>query len=397
MSFLTPVNLLLVDGNPKSLLALEALLQSPDRNLLRARSCPEALPLLLDREFAAILLDLRTPETDGLETVLRIRAHEPQRNTPILLVVDSDEDLRHVLGGEGVGSLDCIFAPVEPAILRAKIGLWVELFRKAGELDRRARELDRCKQDLEAFTYAVSHDLGAPLHLVEGFAALLHSDCSALLDENGKRHLRAIVAAVEGMDGLLRDLLAYSRIGTRDLVPRSVPLAFVLDEVLAVLEGEIRRARGAVEVRPPLPVVMGDAGMLREVVSNLVTNGLKFVPQGVEPRLRVWSEEAGAFVRLWVSDNGIGIEAQHYERVFRVFERLHTAGRYPGRGIGLSMVRKATERMGGRVGVISQPGEGSRFWIDLLPARAEREGKAAPTARLGTPVDPAASPAEPRA
>jgi signal transduction histidine kinase len=118
-------------------------------------------------------------------------------------------------------------------------------------------------------------------------------------------------------------------------------------------------------VEAPLPEVTGHAGTLETILANLVSNALKFVQDSVPPRVRIRAEEGAERVRLWVEDNGIGIEPQYQDRIFRVFERLHGTERYPGTGIGLAIVRKGAERMGGTVGLESQAGQGSRFWVDL--------------------------------
>jgi signal transduction histidine kinase len=136
------------------------------------------------------------------------------------------------------------------------------------------------------------------------------------------------------------------------------------------LDAEVRSRQARVVIEPPLPPVVGHEATLAQVIANLLANGMKFVPPERSPTIRVRAERRDGFVRCWIEDNGIGIAPEHHERVFRIFERLHRTEDYPGTGIGLAIVRKGVERMGGRVGLDSTVGAGSRFWVELPGAEA---------------------------
>jgi len=170
------------------------------------------------------------------------------------------------------------------------------------------------------------------------------------------------------MDTLVQDLLAYSRLGRDELTLGPVDLGEAVVEAQALLEAELRERRARVVMEGPAPPLVGHRATLVQVIANLLGNAAKFVAVGTEPLVRVWTEPRNGRVRLWVEDNGIGIEPAHLDRVFGVFERLHGSDAYPGTGIGLAIVRRGVERMGGRVGVESVPGQGSRFWIELPAA-----------------------------
>lgn len=230
------------------------------------------------------------------------------------------------------------------------------------ELERRVRERTA---DLESFIHSVTHDLRAPLRAMEGFAQALLEDCGERLDDTGREYARRIASSAGTVDALIRELLDYSRLSRADARPEELPLGALLRGAVAKREAEIPRRGSTVEIADPLPAVRAPGALLLRVVSNLPDNALKFVPPDREPRVRVWAEERRGRVRPWVEDNGIGIDPEHRERIFRVFERLQRAEEYPGIGIGLAIVERAVVRMGASVGVESEPGRGSRFWVEL--------------------------------
>ncbi len=232
-------------------------------------------------------------------------------------------------------------------------------------VDERTAQLTAANEELEAFAYTVAHDLRAPLRSINGFANAVLEDYGDTLDDDGRSMLRRIEHNAGRMDELIRDLLAYSHISRSALEVRRVPLGEVLARALADLQLEIEARHAQVTVTEPLPLVLAHETTLRQVLMNLLGNALKFVVPGVQPQVRVWSETRDDHTRVWVEDNGIGVEARHAQRIFRVFERLHTVEQYPGTGVGLAIVQKGLERMNGRVGLAAGAGGGSRFWFEL--------------------------------
>ncbi|UCD19628.1 MAG: PAS domain S-box protein [candidate division WOR-3 bacterium] len=230
---------------------------------------------------------------------------------------------------------------------------------------QRTDQLEAANKELESFAYSVSHDLRAPLRAMEGFANALLEDYRDSLDATGKDYAMRVVAAAQHMDTLIQDLLAYSRLSRSALKPGAVSLDSVLGDVIHQFSTDIQKADAQIRVERPLPDVMGDHATLVQVFSNLLSNAIKFVEPGVKPRIRIWAEEMNSRVRLWVEDTGIGIAPQYHDRIFRIFERLQGVENYPGTGIGLAIVKKGLERMGGRSGVDSAPGRGSKFWVEL--------------------------------
>lgn len=254
--------------------------------------------------------------------------------------------------------------------------LYEQVQSYAAELEQRVEErtaeLQRINEELEAFTYSVSHDLRSPLRAMQGLAQVLLEDHATKLDPLGREYAERIVSAAQRMDALIRDLLSYSRLGRIDLHLEPVELNMVVEKVLAQLEKEINESRAVVSIDRPLPAVTGHSTTLIQVVANLVENAIKFVAKGTKPKVRIYAEKKEEWVRLWVEDNGIGIAPEDRQRIFRVFERLHSIETYSGTGIGLAIVCKGMERMGGRVGVESAPGKGSRFWIELPEVRSKQ-------------------------
>jgi signal transduction histidine kinase len=234
------------------------------------------------------------------------------------------------------------------------------------KLQRMTERLEESNQELEAFAYSVSHDLRAPLRAMQGFSEALLEDYAEVLDDNGKDYARRIVNAAQRMDDLIGDLLEYSRISRKEVHLQIINLEALIKGVIDSMGAFIKDSMGTIDVSGPLPDVMGSKSILEQVVSNLISNALKFSRPGVSPHLRIWAESSDEFVTLNFQDNGIGIPEEHHDRIFKVFERLHGIEEYPGTGIGLAIVKKGVERLRGSAGVESVPGRGSRFWINLI-------------------------------
>ncbi|HKP96932.1 MAG TPA: chemotaxis protein CheB [Fibrobacteria bacterium] len=249
--------------------------------------------------------------------------------------------------------------------IRDLTGTNSRLEEEVGERQQAEENLLASVAELESFSYSVSHDLRAPLRAMQGVAEALQEDYRDRLDEIGRDYTQRIVAAAHRMDTLILDLLNYSRLGKAESDPQMLSLDQVAASVLAQLEKEIRDGGAAVDVRSPLGEVRSNRTLVEKALLNLVSNGIKFNVPGSSPRVTIRPEKRDGALRLWVEDNGIGIDPEHHDRIFRLFERLNGMERYPGTGIGLAIVRKSIESLGGRVGVESQPGKGSRFWFEL--------------------------------
>ncbi len=233
------------------------------------------------------------------------------------------------------------------------------------QVESRTTELTQVNRELDAFAYTISHDLRAPLRSMHGYADALVEDYGASLPEEGRGFTQRIVAAADRMENLIQDILTYSRLARGEVNLRPVALEQIVNQVLAHSEQTVSEASARIEVEHPLPSVKAHPPTLVQAIENLLSNAIKFVSPGNKPSIRIRAERQANCVRLWFEDNGIGIDPAHQERVFQPFQRLHGVETYPGTGIGLAIVRRSLERMGGGCGVVSKPGEGSRFWIEL--------------------------------
>lgn len=268
-----------------------------------------------------------------------------------------------------------------------------KLSRHAEELERQVHErttaLRQTLGELEAFSYSISHDLRAPLRAMQSFARILAEECGAKVGPEGQDYIRRISTAAERMDRLIRDVLAYSRVARNEVNLATVALAPLMEDILES-DPHLRGHAAHIHLKGPFPSVMANEAVLTQCVSNLLGNAVKFVTPGATPNIEVWAEtlndskadrgaagrgEVGRGVpaeppplpaktaRLFIKDNGIGIPPALQERIFGIFERAST--QYEGTGIGLAIVKKGMERLGGRVGLHSKLGQGSTFWLEL--------------------------------
>jgi light-regulated signal transduction histidine kinase (bacteriophytochrome) len=242
--------------------------------------------------------------------------------------------------------------------------------RKSAEqqLKATAADLARSNAELEQFAYVASHDLQEPLRMVASYTQLLARRYRGRLDQDADEFIEFAVDGARRMQDLINDLLAYSRVGTRALQPESVDTGRLVDQVVADLAAAIDDSGGRV-VHVQLPVVHGDPTQLRQLFQNLIANAIKFHGQRA-PEVTITAVANGATWTFAVRDNGIGIDQQYLERIFVLFQRLHTRDDYPGTGIGLAICRKIVERHHGRIWLESTPGQGTTFFF-TLPGRTK--------------------------
>jgi signal transduction histidine kinase len=382
------VNILMVDDQPSKLLSYEVILSELDENLIKAGSGREALEHLLKTDIAVVLMDVSMPEIDGFELAEIIHQHPRYQKTAIIFISAVHLTDLDRLKGYQHGAVDYIAVPVIPELLRAKVSVFAELYRKTQQLERLNRELEqrvaertaelqeraetlqqlnaelrRRNQELDAFTYIASHDLKEPLRGINNYAQFLIEDYAEKLDDEGRQQLGAIQQLIRRMEDLLNSLLHYSRVERAELSQKELDVTQVVREALDQLQARLQ----GVQVCLPqsLPTVRGDRAQLIEVFTNLLSNALKY-NDTTEKWVEVGVQDAtnGGPPVFYVRDNGIGIAPEHQEKIFEVFRRLHARDAYGGgTGAGLTIVKKIIERHGGRIWVESTPGEGSTFYF----------------------------------
>lgn len=227
----------------------------------------------------------------------------------------------------------------------------------------RTEELRKKNEELESLVYSVSHDLQTPLRAILGY-------CQKLMDNLSEQveHLETVVAigkAADNMNRLIGDMLTYARLGIHSLSKVDVSLNSVLNYCQFELIEEFKKSGADIHIPDQLPVVKGDERMLVRLMANLLSNAIKFVPAERNPQVNIEATRLEGVVRVSIQDNGIGIPPECAERIFRMFERLHSQDKYPGTGVGLAIAKKIVDLHGGKIGVESEPEKGSRFWFEI--------------------------------
>jgi len=360
----TRPNILVVDDRKENLLATEKILKYLDATLFKASSGNEALSLMLRHSFAVVLLDVQMPEMDGFETARLMQEHENMRGTPIIFITAISKEERYATQAAEIGAVDYIFKPINPEILKSKIKVYLDLYRQREHILALNETLTQSNEELERFAYICSHDLQEPVRIMKSYAELLKQRYLAMLDEKGCKYLEFIHTHARHMEQMVHDILAFSRVGREEIRLEPVDSGAVTQAVLAEFEMQIRqkRARICLGEMPPL---MASPTVLRVLLQNLVGNALKFHDGKQSPEIQIQAEAKDGMWEFSVKDNGIGIEEEHADKVFAIFQRIHLQEDYPGMGIGLSTCRKLIELCGGRIWFDSAPQKGTCFYFTL--------------------------------
>ena len=284
-----------------------------------------------------------------------------------------EEHLRHIVGALFVllGCSALILSLIVYGQIRRRMRHWIEtqyqLEHLNRDLDRKTQSLEETVRDLESFSYSVSHDLRAPLRHITGYASILLEDAPAGLDSESIRHLHVIADSARHMGALIDDLLAFSRLGRKSMDQQPIDTQGLVEDVIKEICGA--RSGAASPVRPmvaALPPCTGDPALIRQVWVNLLSNAIKYsAPRGAAAQIEVTGEVSDGWTRYSVRDNGVGFDMRYADKLFGVFQRLHSSEQFEGTGVGLAIVHRVVTRHGGRVKAIGEPDHGATFSFEL--------------------------------
>jgi two-component system, sensor histidine kinase and response regulator len=369
------VSILLVDDDPTKRFALKTILTPLGETLVEASSGADALRQLLRQEFAVVLLDVRMPIMDGFETAQLIRQRPRSELTPIIFVTALDQAETNMGRGYELGAVDFVFAPVVPAILRAKVGVFVELYRAQQELRRYRNQLEELveerttaltaiNRELEAFSYSVSHDLRAPLLAFDGLSQALLEDYGGRLDNHAKDYLQRMRRASQRMGSVFDGLQTLFRVTSGEIHREGVDISAMASEIAEELRASSPDRKVEVEIASELSV-SADPRLMRILLGNLINNAWKFTSTKRAAAIEVGCEFVDGEPRQFVRDNGVGFDMLYSHKLFGAFQRLHSQSEFSGVGIGLATVRRIVNRHGGRCWAEGAVGEGATFYFVL--------------------------------
>lgn len=401
--------ILIVDDREDNLLSIETILGDEAYYFVRANSGREALKVLLSEfDFALILMDVKMPNLDGFETASLIYEREKLQHIPIIFITANSYGDENVFKGYQTGAVDYIYKPINPNLLKAKVGVFVDLYKKNHRLmlqekkliainknladevrDRKASEekvkelnyqlldniarLESTNKELDRVVFMASHDLQEPLRKMMIFSDRLFSRYGSLLDEEGRNDISKIQMEAVRMRKLIEDILTFSKMSveTNSLVHSDMNA--LLQDVLNGMEDLILE-KNAKLIIDELPHLYVNPGLIRPLFFNLVSNALKYSKPDVKPVITIRAQQnimeegspaGNSYCRIFVEDNGIGFEQQYSEQIFGMFKRLHDKNKYEGTGIGLAICKKIVEEHNGFISVISKVNEGSTFIVSF--------------------------------
>jgi two-component system sensor histidine kinase/response regulator len=419
------INILAVDDNPANLLVLEGVLDDPEYNLIQAQSGREALKYLLKyKDFALILMDVYMPEMSGIELTRIIRSRNKNKDIPIIFITAEDKGEEHITQGYALKAVDYILKPFNQEILKTKVTVFVDLYKKTKQIKdqaemlrksekkleqlveelqqtneqlltevnerkeaqdevqklnedlesrvlKRTQELESANKgqsalvkELEAFSYSVSHDLRAPLRHITGYANLLKKHAASKMDEKGNRYIEVILSSGKKMGELIDDLLQFSHMNRMEIHNRDFPTNQLVEEVLKTFEEEITERSIEFQISN-LPSICADRAMIRQAFVNLFSNAIKYSRNKKQAIITITCKLENEEYTFSVSDNGAGFDMQYKQKLFGVFQRLHRADEFEGTGIGLANVRRIISRHGGRVWAEGKINEGATFFFTI--------------------------------
>ena len=365
------LSLLVVDDEPASMRALCDTLEYEGYQTYGYTSAAEALAAMRERSFDLLLADLQMPGTNGIDLMKSAQLVDP---TLVAVIMTGHGALETAVAAMKAGALDYIQKPIKlatalPVLERALAvrQLRIEKKRLEENVRERTEELKIANRELEAFSYSVSHDLRAPLRAVSTFTQVLLSDHVGPLNEEGRRLLQNVNAGAAHMDRLITDLLRLSQLNRQALHRQPQRFAEVVRSIIDGMASE-RAGRDIEFVVADFPTWKVDPGLMQQVFVNLISNAIKFTREREHACIEVGYRMDGSTLVCFVKDNGVGFNMKYMNKLFGVFQRLHSADQFEGTGVGLSIVRRIVERHGGTVWVDGAQDQGATFYFSLPDA-----------------------------
>ena len=404
--------ILLVDDREDNLLAIETIFEPDGYRFVKANSGREALKILLrEFDFALILMDVKMPNLNGFETASLIYERDRLKHIPIIFITANNFGDDNLYRGYQAGAIDYIYKPIKPEVLRAKVSVLIDLYRKNRQLlaqeqrlvainksleieikERKASEeevkhlnrqlleniasLEQANKDLDRFAFMASHDLQEPLRKIRMFSDRLALRYNDIMDEDGRTNIQRIHKAAERMQNLITDILTFSKISVDNPSFVDADMNALINEVIVDLDEEIKSKNGKVIVEK-LPTLSVNPSLIKPLFHNLIGNALKYSKKDTTPLVKITSEISAhlngkstqgvvpKFCRIYIQDNGIGFDQKYAEEIFGMFKRLHHNSEFQGTGIGLALCKKIVEQHKGYISARSKVNEGSTFIISL--------------------------------
>lgn len=421
MSTKPTIKILLVDDREDNLISIESILDKGDYEFRKATSGRQALKILLkEQDFTLILMDVNMPDLNGVETAAMIYEWEKLKHVPIIFITAYNYGEANIYRAYQAGAVDFIYKPINPELLKAKVSVFVELYKKNHQLREQEQKLISINKNLEKevqerklseqkvnvlnekllqnihnleasntelarFAYVASHDLQEPLRKIRTFGDRFLEKYRHAIDHEGLDYIERMQRASKRMQLLIDDILSFSKVSFNKGSFVRTNFNTLIGEILADLEIliEQKNAKVVIEDLPEFTVI---PGLIRQLFQNLISNSLKFNRSNIQPEIRITvgqqeTLDGKSYSTIIVKDNGIGFEQKYAEQIFGMFQRLHGNGEYEGTGIGLAICRKIMDHHGGIIRANSKLGEGSVFTLFLpstlqnTPSHAEKDIK----------------------
>jgi signal transduction histidine kinase len=363
--------ILIVDDKPENLVALRTVLKDLDIELVEAGSGNDALKATLRHDFALALLDIQMPEMDGFELAGILRGEAKTVRLPFIFISAVYTDNLNIFKGYEKGAFSFITKPFQPEILINKVKFFIEkhqqeiaVFQLNKDLSDKIKELGIINEELESFSYSVSHDLRSPLRTIQGFSDILLEDHNDTLNDEGKRLLYRIGKSATKMTTLIDCLLNLSKLGRTEMTKVGIDMNLLAAEIVE----EFQTARSNDNLRwivGELLPVKGDKELLRQVLLNLISNAVKYSAKKDKPEVEIGCQLNDKVVTYYVKDNGAGFNMKYKDKLFGVFQRLHKDDEFEGAGIGLAIVQRIITRHGGTIWAEGEVDNGAAFYFSL--------------------------------